>query len=171
VNLPSARGFSCSTCGVGRALASRCSCLLLRVILLRGLFGPHFFQFAHVFGFHAHKNDTTGPSKASASCGTMRTGLSYHVNGASQSELRFPQLSFSATIGDHWGSSYGPAMARISPLVGVDQERAVHLRSALFSAFVIKNKAPYAGAFGFDLKLKIKRHLCRARFLDLFLRS
>ena len=39
--------------------------LLLRIALLHGLFGPHLFQLAHVFGFHAHKNATTGPLKAS----------------------------------------------------------------------------------------------------------
>ena len=47
--------------------------LLLRIALLRGLFGPHLFQLAHVFGFHAHKNAISRPHMASHFGDTSRT--------------------------------------------------------------------------------------------------
>lgn len=37
---------------MGRALACGRAGLLLRIALLGGLLGPHFFHLAHVFGFH-----------------------------------------------------------------------------------------------------------------------
>ena len=39
--------------------------LLLRIALFRGLFGPHLFQLAHVFSFHADKNAISRLSMAS----------------------------------------------------------------------------------------------------------
>ena len=56
--LPSARSFSGSARGMSGSLACRRTWFLSGILLFRGLFGPHLFQFPHVFGFHVYKNAT-----------------------------------------------------------------------------------------------------------------
>jgi len=63
--LASAIGFSGNAWGVTYGRPRGRAALLLRIALLRGLFGPHLFEFAHVFGFHAHKNAISRPPMAS----------------------------------------------------------------------------------------------------------
>ena len=63
--LASAIGFSGNAWGVTYGRPRGRAALLLRIALLRGLFGPHLFEFAHVFGFHADKNATIGRWMAS----------------------------------------------------------------------------------------------------------